>query len=243
MTRLLLFFFFVSLCLCSAVDATPSSQTIFEQLAGYTVKTIAVALLLLGLPLIFFGKRLDRIFLGFFGFTFSAVLCADLIFALDDKWNFKYSYHLALLTVMVIGPIGCWFAVKFPKFGIMSCAGFGGHTIAGYLLAIEAGKLIAAFIVRKALTFILSASFVVASWFFTDIILIISSAFGGSMTVGLAVDVLANKFQLYYSLGVPGGPRELAFILEMVAIPVLAAAGMGFQFWTKNRKHIVTTEN
>ena len=172
---------------CSAA-APPGYPTILLDTTNPLVMAGFIVAGLIGLFLVFNGRRFFKPFLAIVGFAAGFTLAVIIILWLDSQGSNPFSQYKAVIP-FVAGFILAGLCLWFYRMAIYSGAAAGGFYLGLVLISVKDGALIPNGWGRVAFLAVCIATCVVLAHFFEFLITTIASALIGSFAATAAVDI------------------------------------------------------
>lgn len=197
----------------------------------------AVGLIAAGLIITFSGKRFFKILLAASGFVAGLIISVNILSGMEYLLSFcNFSQTIYLAIGISIGLILAAVCFILWEVGVLVAAGYGGYALACWVLSLKEGGLVQNFLTRELFIAVVSAVAVVLAWFFSDLAIVATSAFGGAMTLVFGADILLNwglaamimNFLIpkFYP---PAKDLDILFYIQIAAVLGLAIIGATFQ--------------
>lgn len=204
----------------------------------WDMRVFGVLFLAIGFLLTFSGKRFFKVFLGCSGFLAFAILAVTLLSLFESNiYVFESPKWIYISFAGISGLLGAALCVFLWEIGILACAGFGGYSLAIWIMSMKAGGAIESFIGRGAFVAAVTVIAIIFAWFFDNIAIIIASALAGALSIVVGFDCFVNwgLMAVILNIIVPGNFAKLKHLdtycyLEIAAVAVLAVLGLVIQF-------------
>lgn len=201
---------------------------------------IGIVLVAIGILLTFSGKRFFKIFLGCSGFLAGALLAVNLLAIFESLiYTFQEPKWIYICFAGVVGLLAAALCFFLWEIGVLACAGFGGYSLAIWIMSMKAGGTIEGYISRGAFIAAVTVMAIILAWFFDNIAIIIASALAGALTIVVGFDCFVNwgLMAVLTNIVLPGHFAKLASLdiycyIEIAAVAVLAVLGLVVQFLT-----------
>jgi hypothetical protein len=201
---------------------------------------IGIVLVAIGILLTFSGKRFFKIFLGCSGFLAGALLAVNLLAIFENLiYTFEEPKWIYICFAGVLGLLAAALCFFLWEIGVLACAGFGGYSLAIWIMSMQAGGVIEGYISRGAFITAVTVMAIILAWFFDNIAIIIASALAGALSIVVGFDCFVNWgfIAVLTNIVLPGHFAKLASLdiycyIEIAAVAVLAVLGLVVQFLT-----------
>src|SRR5690606_4801398 len=95
---------------------------------------------------------------------------------------------VSVVLCTIAGLVGSWVCFTMWELGVLTAAGFGGYSLAVWIMSMKEGLLIESYVTSSTFIAIISVVVVVAAWIFDEIAIVVASSISGAMALTLGVD-------------------------------------------------------